>query len=921
MGDTRKPSSHIMDSRASLQNIFQLKADVDDAVKLVRSLQVMLRREEAALKELEETGIEVEMQREMLEREADNSQVVLKKAAEAFEAKVKGYRRRGDRFGPDLSSWELEKLPPIESWDALLLALWLKKSPNPPAEWNPDDLIHTLIERKISAERLLEAISEGTTKREKARSIRNLLTCTRQGAYFVYNRIQARLARERQDAGATASTRLWQNPFASAESSLGFSELDGDLEEIVIIERETKSTHQGVVEPSPLPSLPSRFVHFQFLYAIVVTKAGCDREKCRWGILSPMRFPVEHFPPIEVYLKDEEKASSARFVFQGKVAVDSERKKLNDLSNPILCLWRHHQNVLGLVTECERADISTSNPSESKVTDPTEYFLVPLRRRAEIFEEKDSKEFCERGTRASPHFEIDWSRVLIPYDGTGGQPVELQALKANPSDFILIRRKKMYLCAGVPDEVRGSTPMDSNGETFVEYYKRKYSIDIDGDKPLVECYVTYYPRSSLRPYKSKDEYKNIFFPCKLLRAYPVDFRRLGRLTAVLHRFQAFASAVEILEGVGISPSATLVGLIRQALTHRQATDVDHYERLELLGDSVIKFAISAWILESEECGDINVLRSKLESNEAFEKLAHTKDLIRHGIYAQFQPRYFRPPFFKSHSAIDRIDRPKRLAPDIIESLTAAFFLTGGYETSCSFMNFLAIPFSRCADFGCEPSHCLTRNRSFFESDRMLATFSFKGIQPLDRAESATPDASRCAEALGYQFRDTQLLEIALNHVSPATDSGRGDGQAVQTADRLWFLGDSILKLIVTAHLHKDRPSLTEGEASQLREQYLRAECLSALLIAAGLTSCLGADPEENMAVRSLEECLRRKDETAKDAILVRKGCKILAKRLKAVIASVFIDSDQNFNVAARAFSAVVSRLEKVLHKHAFEEKI
>ena len=68
------------------------------------------------------------------------------------------------------------------------------------------------------------------------------------------------------------------------------------------------------------------------------------------------------------------------------------------------------------------------------------------------------------------------------------------------------------------------------------------------------------------------------------------------------------------------------------------------------------------------------------------------------------------------------------------------------------------------------------------------------------------------EKLGYEFRDPALLENALTHSSCANES-RG---RLQSNERLEFLGDSILGMVVADHLYRNHPDLPEGELTRTR---------------------------------------------------------------------------------------------------------
>lgn len=67
----------------------------------------------------------------------------------------------------------------------------------------------------------------------------------------------------------------------------------------------------------------------------------------------------------------------------------------------------------------------------------------------------------------------------------------------------------------------------------------------------------------------------------------------------------------------------------------------------------------------------------------------------------------------------------------------------------------------------------------------------------------------------------QLLELALTHRSHAYESG-----AVETNERLEFLGDSVLGLIVTEELYRRFPELDESRLSPLRSGIVNMRALA-----------------------------------------------------------------------------------------------
>ncbi|MDR0946286.1 MAG: ribonuclease III [Ruminococcus sp.] len=66
------------------------------------------------------------------------------------------------------------------------------------------------------------------------------------------------------------------------------------------------------------------------------------------------------------------------------------------------------------------------------------------------------------------------------------------------------------------------------------------------------------------------------------------------------------------------------------------------------------------------------------------------------------------------------------------------------------------------------------------------------------------------EKIGYTFKNKKLLENALSHSSYANE------KSTRSNERLEFLGDSVLSLIVSEELFKRYKGITEGDLSKIR---------------------------------------------------------------------------------------------------------
>ena len=121
--------------------------------------------------------------------------------------------------------------------------------------------------------------------------------------------------------------------------------------------------------------------------------------------------------------------------------------------------------------------------------------------------------------------------------------------------------------------------------------------------------------------------------------------------------------------------------------------------------------------------------------------------------------------------------------------------------------------------------------------------------------------------LGFVFQQPDLLTQALTHSSYANEN---QGIAPASNERLEFLGDAILGLIVAENLFRDFPSMSEGEMTRLRSILVKQDTLARVAESIGLGNYL--------YLGKGEEASGGREKPAN-----------LARALEALIAAVFLD--------------------------------
>ncbi len=76
--------------------------------------------------------------------------------------------------------------------------------------------------------------------------------------------------------------------------------------------------------------------------------------------------------------------------------------------------------------------------------------------------------------------------------------------------------------------------------------------------------------------------------------------------------------------------------------------------------------------------------------------------------------------------------------------------------------------------------------------------------------------------IGYSFKDLNLLNTAFTHLSYANENN------VPSYERMEYLGDSVLQLVVSEYLYNNFPDLTSGELSKFRSHLVSTKNLSSI---------------------------------------------------------------------------------------------
>lgn len=305
---------------------------------------------------------------------------------------------------------------------------------------------------------------------------------------------------------------------------------------------------------------------------------------------------------------------------------------------------------------------------------------------------------------------------------------------------------------------------------------------------------------------ARTRYENLPVSECIVDNLPIRFSIFALLfPSILHKIGLYLMT-ETLRTSQLKPvsfESEHVPLLVRALTS-SSTDDEDYQRLEFLGDCVLKFISSVHLMAAYLTWPESFLtgkKGKIVSNGFLARATLAAGLDKYMITKRFtglkwKPRYAGDILSDSEPA-EKIQRSSKVIADIIESLIGASYLVGGLEKAFTCIRVL-LPL--------EPWTPLTEANEILHK----AVPEEEMLKTLDVLESL----------IQYMFDKKALLMEALTHASYVGPN------AHSSYERLEFLGDAVLDYIVSRRLYAHSPELTPRKMHAMRTAMVNASYLA-----------------------------------------------------------------------------------------------
>lgn len=152
------------------------------------------------------------------------------------------------------------------------------------------------------------------------------------------------------------------------------------------------------------------------------------------------------------------------------------------------------------------------------------------------------------------------------------------------------------------------------------------------------------------------------------------------------------------------------------------------------------------------------------------------------------------------------------------------------------------------------------------------------------------------EAVNVTFKDKELLKKAFTHRSYLNEN---NAEGIEHNERLEFLGDAVLELVVTSYLYKTYPDNPEGDLTAYRSALVNTVSIS-----------------EAATMLNMNDYLLLSKGEAKDTGKARQY--ILANTYEAVIGAIYLD--QGYDVAEKFIAlSLFDKLQGIIDKKLYKD--
>ena len=336
-----------------------------------------------------------------------------------------------------------------------------------------------------------------------------------------------------------------------------------------------------------------------------------------------------------------------------------------------------------------------------------------------------------------------------------------------------------------------------NGRSFLF---RHIGDESTGDGERKSVVVTLFPRRKDFLHRATDGRRSnttkLSFPMDecTVENLPAQYDIFAALVpSILHKLDTALVVQELQENALLSLRFENTLILREATSAPAAREETDYNRLEYLGDSILKYCTVLQVVAQHTTWPeayLSFEKDRIVRNSNLAVAATKAGLDEYILTQPFTGNKWRPPYlheYTSDAVVPKRKMSTKVLADVVEAVIGASFVDGGLDRARSCIATL-LP----NEIWYSPNQCI----EYLTAE--LVPCNYTNRELLERL-------------IGHKFEHPTLLVEAITHVTfPHNRTG-------MSYERLEFLGDSVLDLIIVPRLYAHARKLKHWELHSARE--------------------------------------------------------------------------------------------------------
>ncbi|OJD18331.1 hypothetical protein AJ78_01644 [Emergomyces pasteurianus Ep9510] len=293
---------------------------------------------------------------------------------------------------------------------------------------------------------------------------------------------------------------------------------------------------------------------------------------------------------------------------------------------------------------------------------------------------------------------------------------------------------------------------------------------------------------------------------------PLEYSMFALLSpSIIHEIEIYLIAEELNNTILAPVAFKDLSLVLTAISASVAREATNYQRIEFLGDSILKLHTTLQLAAANPIwheGLLSRAKEKVISNKRLSYAAIETGLDKFILVDVFSGAKWRPSYNKVHLESEKQGIPQReisakTLADVIEALLGAATIEGGQTKAAKCLE-IFLPEIRWMPFD---DRVITLHKSVPEAYENILTSWFSQLENL----------------VGYTFKKKVFLVQAFTHPS-------NPGSTTSSYQRLEFVGDSILDHVIVDHLFNSPRNIPHFDMHLMRTALANADFLAFLCI-------------------------------------------------------------------------------------------